>query len=316
MAGLYPPSAVRPPLTCPARSKQQQVQPQPFHNAGDPSGLDVQSTAAAATAQAARRASQKSTNGHADGSGSPISRTGTPSLYNPAALTGFPSVQDQTFASSLSAYGAGGSPLSGDRRDSNPPSFEQLMSTNSSLHTRVGELELINKLYSDRVQQLELSDANSRHEQDLARQEVAQMRADLDATSKSEAQLREQLEDSHRRENSLKRRLDDLELELEAKVTEAATATAAAATAAAAVSNPSPTPAPSWAAPEHADEPAAEPTTEPTAEPMVEPAADLSTDPALTETPDAVEEDGPPAKRAKLSDEPEAEALAQVQAEA
>ncbi|KAL2111690.1 hypothetical protein VUR80DRAFT_9537 [Thermomyces stellatus] len=263
--------------------KKQQVQPQPFPNAADANSLDVQSTAAAATAQAARRASQKS-NGHADGAGSPISRTGTPSLYNPAALPGL-SVNDPALASSLSAYGAGRAPSPiGDRRDSTPQTTEQLMASNSSLNTRVGELELINKLYSDRVQQLELSDANSKHEQEVARQEVAQLRAELEAKSKTEAQLREQLEDSHRREKNLKRRLDELELELEAKVAEAATATAAAATAAAAVSDPSPAfaPAESWA-PEPAE------------------------DPNAAETVDALEDDTEPAaKRAKLSDEPEA----------
>lgn len=184
----------------------------------------------------------------------------------------------------LSAYGSGraGSPFGGDRRDSTPPTPEQLMASNSSLHTRVGELELINKLYCDRVQQLELSDANAKHEQEMSRQEVAQLRAEIDARSQTETQMREQLEESHRRENNLKRRLDELELELEAKVAEAATATAVAATAAAAASNPSPTL-------DSISDP------EPTAEQ------------SPTDTPDAGEEDnGPPAKRTKLLDEPEA----------
>lgn len=157
------------------------------------------------------------------------------------------------------------------------------MASNSSLNTRVGELELINKLYSDRVQQLELSDANSKHEQEVARQEVAQLRADLEMKTNLETQLREQLDDSHRRENSLKRRLDELELELEAKVAEAATATAAAATAAAAASSgPSPDSVDAWVA---------------------EPAAD-SLAPNTEDVPDNDAE--PPAKKPKLSDEPEA----------
>ncbi|MBE3046581.1 hypothetical protein IMZ48_29435 [Candidatus Bathyarchaeota archaeon] len=235
-----------------------------------------------ATAQAARRASQKS-NGHVDDNGSPISRNGTPSLYNHAALSGFPSVHDSALASSLVGYGTGRapSPLGGDRRDSTPPSIEQVLGANASLNTRVGELELINKLYSDRVQQLEMCDVNSKHEQEVGRLEVAQLHAELEARSNAEVQLREQLEDSHRRENNLKRRLDELELDLEVRLAEAATATAAAATAAAAASEPSPTPAASWA-----------PDT----------AADLTS----TETTDAPESDaGPPAKRPKLSDEPE-----------
>ncbi|KEZ41256.1 hypothetical protein SAPIO_CDS7346 [Scedosporium apiospermum] len=260
----------------PDLSKKKQVQPQPFPNPTDPNGLDVQSTAAAATAQAARRKS-------ANGSGSPISRTGTPSLYTATGIPGFPSIQDPSLATSLAAYGSAGrapSPLNGDRRDSTPPSTEQLLATNSSLHTRVGELELINKLYSDRVQQLELSDANAKHEQELSRHEVAQLRADLEAITKAEAQLREQLDDSHRRENSLKRRLDELEVELEAK-TAAIAAASVAATAAAA------TAIVTDGTPPKSPEPELEPQPEPEPEPEVR--------------------DSPPAKKAKLSDEPTTE---------
>ncbi|CAI4210737.1 unnamed protein product [Parascedosporium putredinis] len=113
------------------------------------------------------------------------------------------------------------------------------------LHTRVGELELINKLYSDRVQQLEISDSTAKQEQELVRQELAQLRADLEAKMVAEAQLREQLDDSHRRENSLKRRLDELEVELDEKTASIAAVTAAAAAAAvAAVAGPAESAAP------------------------------------------------------------------------
>lgn len=192
-------------------------------------------------------------------------------------------MQDSSsLASSLAVYGSTGraaSPLNGDRpRDSTPPTAEQLLAANSSLHTRVGELELINKLYSDRVQQLEISDSTAKQEQELVRQELAQLRADLEAKMVAEAQLREQLDDSHRRENSLKRRLDELEVELDEKTASIAAVTAAAAAAAvAAVAGPAES---------------AAPTTEPLPE---------------TQPVSADEGEGrgsPPTKKVRLSDEP------------
>jgi GATA-binding protein, other eukaryote len=191
--------------------QQQQVQAQPYQPA-DPNGLDAQSAAAAAaaaaavTAQAVGRVSQKPPNGHTDGSRSPVSRTGTPALYQPQpTLPPFSGVQDTNLSQGYSLYthasphGAT-SPLNGDRpRDATPPSLEQLMASNASLSTRVGELELINKLYHDRVTQLEneATATKAASDQALALQQL------LDET-------RKQLEDSHRRENSLKRRLDEL----------------------------------------------------------------------------------------------------------
>ena len=77
--------------------------------------------------------------------------------------------------------------------------MEQLVASNASLHTRVGELELINKLYHDRVTQLEAEAAANKAVQDQS-QDLQRL---LDET-------RKQLEDCHRRENNLKRRLDEL----------------------------------------------------------------------------------------------------------
>lgn len=170
--------------------------------------------AAAAAAQAMRTA-QKSANGHNEGSDSPISRTGTPSMYN----QGIPSfmVDDPyqtSFNGGAGGDGSGGSPMNGDRSLDSPQTHEQIMAHNSSLKTRVSELEVINELFRGRLSQLEQQEAAARRGQEVAGVEQTQLRSQLEATQESEAQLRLQLEDSHRRENNLKRRLDELELEL------------------------------------------------------------------------------------------------------
>lgn len=100
----------------------------------------------------------------------------------------------------------------GDR--DTPQTHEQLIAHNSSLKTRVSELEVINELFRGRLSQLEQQEAAARRGQEVAGVEQTQLREQLEATQESEAQLRAQLEDSHRRENNLKRRLDELELEI------------------------------------------------------------------------------------------------------
>ena len=80
-----------------------------------------------------------------------------------------------------------------DRHLELPQSYEALQQSNTSLKTRVSELEVINELYRGRVQQLEQNDR---------RQEMVH------------SQLRQALEQSQQRENVLKRRLDDLEREV------------------------------------------------------------------------------------------------------
>lgn len=148
-----------------------------------------------------------------DGSNdSPISRTGTPSMYN-QSLPSF--IMDDPYSSTgVSGFGANGdgsgSPMNGDA----PQTHEQLIATNSSLKTRVRELELINELFRGRLSQLEQQEAAARRGHEVAGVEQTQLRSQLEASQESEKLLRTQLDDSHRRENSLKRRLDDLELEL------------------------------------------------------------------------------------------------------
>lgn len=119
-----------------------------------------------------------------------------------------------SFSGATGADGNGCSPINGDRGLDSPQTHEQLIAHNSSLKTRVSELEVINELFRGRLSQLEQQEAAARRGQEVAGVEQTQLRTQLEALQESEAQVRAQLEDSHRRENNLKRRLDELELEL------------------------------------------------------------------------------------------------------
>ncbi|KAL6698179.1 hypothetical protein J3F84DRAFT_262764 [Trichoderma pleuroticola] len=182
---------------------------------GFPLATDPNSAESTA-AQAIRRA-QKA---NGEGPDSPISRTGTPSMYNhslPAFMVDDPS--QQGVAGFNGGEGRAGSPMNGDRGLESPQTQEQLIANNSSLKTRVRELEFINELFRGRLSQLEQQEAAASaalRGQEVAGVEHTQLRAQLDASKEMENQLRIQLEDSHRRENNLKRRLDELELELRA----------------------------------------------------------------------------------------------------
>jgi GATA-binding protein len=136
-------------------------------------------------------------NGHLEDGQSPITRTGTPSMYNNHGLQMYPNMDDSGFqGNGLGNFGVGGtadgrvaSPMNGEH----PSTQESLLQENASLKTRVSELEVIQELYRGRLHQLEQDEQNARQ---------------------IEGQLRNELEESHRRENMLKRRLDELELEL------------------------------------------------------------------------------------------------------
>lgn len=159
---------------------------------------------------------RKSANGTLEDGESPISRIGTPSMYN-QSLPSF-IVDDPYNGGNVSGFGTSGdgsgSPMNGDRSLDSPQTHEQLIAHNSSLKTRVSELEVINELFRGRLSQLEQQEAAARRGQEVSSVEQSQLRAQLDASEESQSQLRAQLDDSHRRENSLKRRLDELELEL------------------------------------------------------------------------------------------------------
>ena len=80
-----------------------------------------------------------------------------------------------------------------DRHLEPPQTYDGLLQANTTLKTRVSELEVINDLFQGRVSELEQNDR----------------RAEL-----LQNQLRQALEQSQQRENDLKRRLDDLEREV------------------------------------------------------------------------------------------------------
>ncbi|KAG9245746.1 hypothetical protein BJ878DRAFT_540958 [Calycina marina] len=165
---------------------------------------------------AQRRTSQKSANGHSDGSISPISRTATPSMYGSQSQGlptfnngGHPLEEQYNHSQSLpqmhplrtqSPSGRSASPMNGHRGLEIPQTYEQLIAENSSLKTRVSELEVINELFRGRVTQLEQDENNARRGEDMRRE--------------SEHNLNIRLGESQRRENQLKSRLDDLEREL------------------------------------------------------------------------------------------------------
>ncbi|KAF4825218.1 GATA type zinc finger protein asd-4 [Colletotrichum tropicale] len=178
-----------------AKKKQQQQQQAANFAGADPNGMDLNN--------AARR---KSANGNIDGSDSPVSRTATPSLYNPS-LPVFGNMDDSQLGFNVGGENRSASPLNGDRHLDVPQTHEQLIAANSALKTRVSELELINELFRGRLSQMEQDEASARRGQEISGKAEAQLRSQLEASNK-------QLEDSHRRENNLKRRLDEMELEL------------------------------------------------------------------------------------------------------
>ncbi|CAG8960857.1 hypothetical protein HYFRA_00002394 [Hymenoscyphus fraxineus] len=157
-----------------------------------------------------RRTSQKSANGHSDGSNSPISRTQTPSMFtNHMQPFNGHGMEDHFHHQSPSlpalhlrqpSPGRSTSPLNGASGLEVPQTYEQLIANNTALKTRVSELELINELFRGRVTQLEQDEANARRGEDMRRE--------------SEVALLQRLEESQRRENQLKHRLDTLEEQL------------------------------------------------------------------------------------------------------
>lgn len=158
-----------------------------------------------------RRTSQKSANGHSEGSNSPISRTATPSMFpnHLSAFNGHPLDDPYNNHHSPSlppmhlrapSPGRSTSPLNGAHSLEVPQTYEQLIAQNSSLKTRVSELEVINELFRGRVAQLEQDENNARRGEEMRRE--------------SEQDLMRRLEESQRRENQLKHRLDDVEREL------------------------------------------------------------------------------------------------------
>ena len=145
--------------------------------------------------------------GHGNGSTSPLSRNATPNMYggHMNAFDGSALNEHQFHSAALNglnmrASSPGRSETSMNGGHMEGQTYEQLIAANSSLKTRVSELEVINELFRGRVAQLEHDEQNNRHGQEMRRD--------------AESDLQTQLEESRRRENQLKRRLDEYEQEL------------------------------------------------------------------------------------------------------
>ncbi|KAI9769812.1 MAG: hypothetical protein M1840_003806 [Geoglossum simile] len=159
-----------------------------------------------------RRLSQRSTSGGSNGSNSPLSRSGTPAnpmgSHHLAPQGIFEGVthSDHVFLPSPSLPSlhlnqpSPGSTSSLDRQHETSQSYESLFAANTSLKTRVSELEVINDLFRGRVTELEQSEATARRGEMVRRD--------------TEEHLRRVLDDTQRREQDLKRRVDELEKEL------------------------------------------------------------------------------------------------------
>ncbi|KAL4803500.1 hypothetical protein BDV18DRAFT_41798 [Aspergillus unguis] len=166
-------------------------------------------------AQGYRRASRKMSPGHSDRSNSPVPRTETPGLSslqqphsqahhnsNIAPQHMFDSVTagDQLSSVQLRQPSPTTASAPVDRHHEAPQTYEDLLAANTSLKTRVSELDLINGLFRGRVAELEQSDATARRSEMILRD--------------SEVRLRRSLDDSQRREEELKRRISELEQQL------------------------------------------------------------------------------------------------------
>ncbi len=206
----------RPTLSFSLTSIQQSLPAAASSNGNNFQSHDAVNAAATAAALAAVRATQqKVANGHGT-TDSPVSRTATPNVYDPN-LTAFQTMDHFPhdglhYPLPGASPGRAPSPTNGEQQPLDAPqTHEQLIAANSSLKTRVSELDLINELYRGRLQQLEQDNQtadNYRHSAEMAAKEAATERAHRE-------EIQRQLDDSHRRENSLKRRLDDMEQELQ-----------------------------------------------------------------------------------------------------
>lgn len=186
--------------------------------------MQAPDSATAAALAAVRRTSQHKANGHGDDTNSPVSRTGTPAMYDPH-LPVFNGIDGHQYQSpALPQYpvptgspGRPTSPMNGEAHLDIPDTREQLIAANSSLKTRVSELEVIQDLYRGRLSQLEQDQQtqdNFRHQAEEAMKAEVHERQIREEIQRKHEETQRQLDDSHRRENILKRRLDEMEQEL------------------------------------------------------------------------------------------------------
>ncbi|KAA8644153.1 putative GATA transcription factor (AreB) [Aspergillus tanneri] len=169
-----------------------------------------------------RRASRKASPGHSDRSTSPVPRTDTPGVpsmhqaHHPTPHNSNIAPQHMFDSVTLVEHGLNTSnglapsqvrqpsPTSNsaveDRHLETPQTYEGLLAANTSLKTRVSELEFINELFRGRVTELEQSNATARRSEMIVRD--------------SEVRLRRSLDEAQRREDDLKRRVAEMEHQL------------------------------------------------------------------------------------------------------
>lgn len=163
-----------------------------------------------------RRHSDRIPSGDSHRSPSPLSRTNTPgfaSHHNPNIA---PQHVFDNVSLAESSFQPQGLPTFALRQPSPAPSANgphhdhahPYSENNSSLKTRVSELEVINDLFRGRVAELEQSEQDARAKEASAREAADQYKADLEAALD--------------RESALKRRLEALEAELESSKSHAA----------------------------------------------------------------------------------------------
>lgn len=155
-----------------------------------------------------RRVSQMAASVASDRSHSPVSRTGTPGLHHDPNIApqhifdGVALNHDHMYDGSpslpaLHLNQPSPSTLGNDRHLEAPVSYEQLISTNKDLKTRVSELEVINMVYLE-------NEGNLRNERDKALHERDELKRKVD-------ELEQRLREATRQEHPLKKiRLADI----------------------------------------------------------------------------------------------------------
>ncbi|KAG9837399.1 hypothetical protein KCU77_g11288, partial [Aureobasidium melanogenum] len=148
-----------------------------------------------------RRHSDRVSSGEHQRSPSPSSRTNTPGMvsHNPNIA---PQHVFDNVSLSESSFQPSGLPTFALRQPSPAPSVNgmhpehghQYPENNSSLKTRVSELEVINDLFRGRVAELEQSEQDARAKESSARDAADQYKSDLDAALVREAALKKRVE--------------------------------------------------------------------------------------------------------------------------
>ncbi|KAI4149001.1 MAG: hypothetical protein LQ340_004828, partial [Diploschistes diacapsis] len=159
-----------------------------------------------------RRVSGKSS-GASDRSNSPISRANTPALHHsiapPHMFDGGP-LTDPTFGpgrspSLPSLHFRHPSPAAsiGDKHLEPPQTYDYLQQQNTTLRTKVSELEVINGLYKDRISELERNDMLHRQAHNAAQARENGLRRRLQESEREIMEMR-----NHSSPSNLKRELD------------------------------------------------------------------------------------------------------------